>query len=221
MTERAPVSAPDVVVHRILPADEFSSLDEYVAAGGGAGRTLALDMDAASLIDVVTTSGLRGRGGAGFPTGTKWSTVAGASASDALPTTVVVNGAEGEPGTFKDRAILRANPYAVLEGAVIAARAVGAPTAVIALKASFAREVERVERAIAEMEAAGWVDRGVLSVFRGPRRVPLRRGNGDCSRPSPGVLRSRASPRRGVAAQPRSSRTLTTPRATAGSPPRS
>ena len=76
---------------------------------------------------------------------------------------------EGEPGTFKDRAILRANPYSVLEGALIAARAVGAPTAVIALKSTFAREIERVAEAIAEMEAAGWVDRGVLTVFQGPR----------------------------------------------------
>ena len=168
MENRVPASPPDVVVHRVLPVGRHRSLDDYVDAGGGAGRRVALDTDAARLIDIITQSGLRGRGGAGFPTGTKWSTVAGL-ASDALPTTVVVNGAEGEPGTFKDRAILRANPYAVLEGALIAARAVGAPTAVIALKATFVPEIERVEAAIAEMEAAGWVDRGVLSVFRGPR----------------------------------------------------
>ncbi len=168
MDQRAPASAPDAVVHRVLPIGVHRRLDDYVAAGGGAGRRVALDLDAAALIDVVTQSGLRGRGGAGFPTGAKWTTVAGL-ASEALPTTVVVNGAEGEPGTFKDRAILRANPYAVLEGAVIAARAVGAPTAIIALKSTFAREVERVEAAITEMEVAGWVDRGVLSVFQGPR----------------------------------------------------
>jgi NADH:ubiquinone oxidoreductase subunit F (NADH-binding) len=159
---------PDVVVHRVLPVGRLRSLDDYITAGGGAGRRVALDTSAAELIDIIDRSGLRGRGGAGFPTATKWSTVAGL-ASDVLPTTVVVNGAEGEPGTFKDRAILRANPYAVLEGALIAARAVGAPTVVIALKSTFALEVERVEEAIAEMEAAGWVDRGVLSVFQGPR----------------------------------------------------
>ena len=168
MDRRVPGSAADAVVHRVLPIGRHRSLDDYVAAGGGAGRRVALDLDAAALIEVVTQSGLRGRGGAGFPTGAKWTTVA-ALASDTLPTSVVVNGAEGEPGTFKDRAILRANPYAVLEGAVIAARAVGAPTAVIALKSTFADEVERVETAIGEMEAAGWVDRGVLSVFQGPR----------------------------------------------------
>ena len=168
MAKRVPISAPDVVVHRVLPIGQHRSLDDYVAAGGGAGRSVALDSDAAALIDIVTQSGLRGRGGAGFPTGTKWSTVAGL-ASDVLPTTVVINGAEGEPGTFKDRAILRANPYAVLEGALIAARAVGAPTAIVALKATFTQEIRRVEDAIAEIEAAGWVDRGVLSVFQGPR----------------------------------------------------
>jgi NADH-quinone oxidoreductase subunit F len=161
-------SNPNVVVHRVLPMGRHRSLDDYVAAGGGAGRRVALDTEAVRLIDIVHQSGLRGRGGAGFPTGTKWSTVA-ALASDELPTTVVVNGAEGEPGTFKDRAILRANPYSVLEGALIAARAVGAPTAVIALKSTFTRETERVAEAIAEMEAAEWVDRGVLSVFQGPR----------------------------------------------------
>ncbi|MGH9135840.1 MAG: NADH-ubiquinone oxidoreductase-F iron-sulfur binding region domain-containing protein, partial [Acidimicrobiales bacterium] len=70
---------------------------------------------------------------------------------------------------FKDRAILRANPYAVLEGALIAARAVGAPAVVVALKETFTREIERVQQAIAEMEHEGWIDRGVFSVFAGPR----------------------------------------------------
>lgn len=155
------------MVRRILPDRPYTSLDEYAVAGGGAGLRLALDRDATSLIDVITRSGLRGRGGGGFPTGTKWATVAGL-ASPSLPTTVVVNGAEGEPGTFKDRTILRTNPYAVLEGATIAARAVGAPTIVVAVKASFTRESERVRRAIAELEDAGWIDRGVCSVVEGP-----------------------------------------------------
>ena len=74
-------------------------------------------------IDRVLESGLRGRGGAGFPTGRKWQTVA-ENHSPSAPTTVIVNAAEGEPGTFKDRTILRRNPYLPLEGALIAARAV-------------------------------------------------------------------------------------------------
>jgi NADH-quinone oxidoreductase subunit F len=154
--------------HRVLPAAPFATLDDYLAAGGGTGLRRALDEDPDVLIDMVTESGLRGRGGAGFPTGTKWRTVADYR-SDTLPTTVVVNGAEGEPGTFKDRAILRYNPYAVLEGAVIAARAVGAPSIVVAVKETFTRERDRLRDAIREFEEHGLVDAGVISVVAGPR----------------------------------------------------
>ena len=84
-------------------------------------------------------SGLRGRGGAGFPTGTKWRTIL-SFASDVLPTTVVVNAAEGEPGTYKDRLLLERNPYAVLEGAMIAAHVAGATTVTIATKRRFPQD---------------------------------------------------------------------------------
>lgn len=119
------------------------------------------------LIDRLTASGLRGRGGAGFPTGAKWRTVRDNSSSVA-PTTVVVNGAEGEPGTFKDRTILRCNPYHVLEGALIAALAVDANLVVVALKGRFTTEVDRVRTAITELEAAGWCDAVAIIVFEGP-----------------------------------------------------
>jgi NADH:ubiquinone oxidoreductase subunit F (NADH-binding) len=124
-------------------------------------------MDPAELIALVDASGLRGRGGAGFPTGRKWRTVA-EMASAVLSTSVVVNGAEGEPGTFKDRAILRAAPHRVIEGALIAARAVGANGAVIAVKESFTTERQRLEAAAAEMERAGWFGDLDVSVFAGP-----------------------------------------------------
>src|ERR1700694_2502092 len=113
------------LVHRVLYPEPIVSLDEYLARGGGAGLEAALGMDPDALIAEVEASGLRGRGGAGFPTGTKWRTLREYHASS-VASTVAVNGAEGEPGTFKDRMILRTNPYAVIEGAVIAARAVGA-----------------------------------------------------------------------------------------------
>jgi NADH:ubiquinone oxidoreductase subunit F (NADH-binding) len=119
------------------------------------------------VVEELEASGLRGRGGGGFPTGTKWRTVA-SYASAAIPATVVVNGAEGEPGSFKDRAILRRNPYAVVEGALIAALAVGADRAVVALKATFGVERERLERAVAEVELAGWGGGVVLGVATGP-----------------------------------------------------
>jgi NADH:ubiquinone oxidoreductase subunit F (NADH-binding) len=88
--------------------------------------------------------------------------------SSVEPTTVVVNGAEGEPGTFKDRSILRKNPYHVVEGALIAALAVGADHVVFALKRSFEPEVARVRAAIAEVQAAGWASGVGLEVFEGP-----------------------------------------------------
>ena len=109
----------------MLFPEPITSLDEYRARGGGVGLEAALGRDPDSVISEVQASGLRGRGGAGFPTGVKWRTVRDYHAPD-FASTVVVNGAEGEPGTFKDRTILRVSPYPVIEGALIAARAVGA-----------------------------------------------------------------------------------------------
>src|SRR2546421_5712437 len=116
---------------------------------------------------VVEASGHGGRGGYGFPTGRKWRTVR-ENASDVLATTVVVNGAEGEPGTFKDRTIMRLDPYAVVEGALIAARAVGADSVVFGLKRTFVPEVSRMRAAIVEIQRAGWADGIDLDVFEGP-----------------------------------------------------
>ncbi|MGH3850253.1 MAG: NADH-ubiquinone oxidoreductase-F iron-sulfur binding region domain-containing protein, partial [Pseudonocardiaceae bacterium] len=113
------------------------------------------------------SSGLRGRGGAGFPTGRKWRTVADNSTGEA-PATVIVNAAEGEPGTLKDRTILRRNPYGVIEGALIAARAVGADFVIVATKQAFAGEVDRLREAIEQIEDAGWADDVGLTVFEGP-----------------------------------------------------
>ena len=155
------------LVHRVLPGRPVESLQDHVDRGGGKGLDAARQVDAETLIAEVEASGLRGRGGAGFPTGTKWRTVA-ENRSDELPTTVVVNGAEGEPGTYKDRTILAADPYSVIEGALIAARAVAARVVVFALKRSFTTVVERVRAAIAEVEAAGWSDGLTISVFEGP-----------------------------------------------------
>ena len=139
------------LVHRVLPAEPVASLGEYQPAGGGLALDAARRIGADTVIAEVEASGLRGPGGAGFPTGTKWRTIA-ANRSPELPTTVVVNGAEGEPGTYKDRTILRADPYSVIEGALIAALAVGAADVVIALKPG---EADRVAAAIREMEQPG------------------------------------------------------------------
>ena len=95
---------------------------------------------------------MRGRGGGGFPTGTKWRTVAGFS-TPARRATVVVNGAEGEPGSLKDRTLLVRNPYRVLEGALIAARTIDAHRVIVAIKASFDEEAGRLRAAIEEARA--------------------------------------------------------------------
>jgi len=154
-------------VHRVLPPKPIESLEEYVKARGGRGIEAARHEDAEMLIGEVEASGLRGRGGAGFPTGRKWRTVR-ENASDVLATTVVVNGAEGEPGTFKDRTIMRLDPYAVVEGAVIAARAVGARQVIFGLKRTFVPEISRMRAAIVEMKREGWTEGIDLVVFEGP-----------------------------------------------------
>ncbi|MGH9183331.1 MAG: NADH-ubiquinone oxidoreductase-F iron-sulfur binding region domain-containing protein [Acidimicrobiales bacterium] len=155
------------LVHRVLYPRPIISLEDYLARGGGKGIQAVGRMEPGAIIDRVAASGLRGRGGAGFPTGRKWQTVA-ENRSPVAPTTVVVNAAEGEPGTFKDRTILRRNPYLVVEGAVIAARAVGADLVIFAMKRSFEGEIERVRAAIEEVEGAGWSEGVGLVVFEGP-----------------------------------------------------
>jgi NADH-quinone oxidoreductase subunit F len=144
-----------------------ADLPAYERAGGGHGLDVARKLDPPAIVDEVEASGLRGRGGAGFPTGRKWRTVV-ANHSDVAPTTVVVNAAEGEPGSFKDRTILRTNPYRTLEGALIAARAVGADRIIVATKASFTTELARLRRAAAELADAGWTDGVSIEVFAGP-----------------------------------------------------
>ena len=151
---------------RVLAPSPVETLADYLASGGGAAHEAAR-RDPGAVIDAVEASGIGGRGGAGFSAGRKWRTVA-SLASPVFPSAVVVNAAEGEPGSFKDRAILRANPYHVLEGALVAARAIGADRIVVGLKRTFTREVPRVQQAIDEVQAAGWAEGIALSVFAGP-----------------------------------------------------
>ncbi|MEA3185290.1 MAG: NADH-quinone oxidoreductase subunit [Ilumatobacteraceae bacterium] len=157
----------DSVESRVLPAAPYDTLADYVNAGGGKGLEAARAVAADVVIEELAASGLRGRGGAGFPTGVKWRTIK-SFASSVLKTSVVVNAAEGEPGTFKDRTIIQRNPYAVIEGALIAARAMEASSIVIATKAAFADEVARLRAAIGEFGAAGWSDGIEFQVVEGP-----------------------------------------------------
>jgi NADH-quinone oxidoreductase subunit F len=129
-----------------------ASLEEYSASGGGEGLRRALTMSPDEVIEEITASGLRGRGGGGFPTGEKWDAIKRYGTGIRY---VVCNAAEGEPATFKDRTLLQMNPYRILEGISIAAYAVGAERAFLGLKEAFDVEATAATRAKGELEGAG------------------------------------------------------------------
>jgi NADH:ubiquinone oxidoreductase subunit F (NADH-binding) len=158
---------PVTLVHRVLPPEPYASLDEYLARGGGVGLANARNVEPVAIIDEIEASGLRGRGGAGFPTGVKWRTVA-AYASPAVRTTVVVNAAEGEPSTYKDRTIIQRNPYEVIEGALIAAIAIGATHIILATKEVFTAERARLAKAVEQFRAEGLVGDVQIEIVTGP-----------------------------------------------------
>jgi len=149
----------------LLPGQPVTSVAEWQGMGGGGGLGIARRLGPDDTIEELGAAGLRGRGGAGFPTARKWS---GVRASSGTHRYVVCNGAEGEPASFKDRAILRSNPYQVVEGLAIAAATIGAREAFICLKASFGPELARVRRAIEEMQAVGLAGDVPITVVAGP-----------------------------------------------------
>ena len=150
----------------LLPANPVTSVTEWVAIGGGQGLAKALDIGPAATIDVILASGLRGRGGAGFPVGRKWSSLRETAAGGTC--FVACNGSEGEPGTFKDRALLRRNAFQLIEGVAIASFAIGAQSAFIGLKAKYTQEHENLATALAEMEAAGLTAGIPITIVAGP-----------------------------------------------------
>jgi NADH:ubiquinone oxidoreductase subunit F (NADH-binding) len=151
---------------RILLTDEpVASVDEYLERGGGRGLAATRALAPDEVIEQVRRSGLRGRGGAGFPTGIKWRTVR----EDPCPTKYVVsNAAEGEPGTFKDRWLLRNNPFLVVEGLGIAAYAVGAQRAFIGIKAGFGPEIDQLTAAMKGMAEHDLVGPVPIELVQGP-----------------------------------------------------
>jgi NADH-quinone oxidoreductase subunit F len=151
-------------MERVLPREPIPDLAGYLAAGGGAGIERARSMGPDAVVDEVRRSGLRGRGGAGFPTGIKWR----GAAADQGPRAIVCNAAEGEPGTVKDRALITDAPYRVVEGIAIAALAVGAATAYLGIKRRFTGPIAAVERAASEMGEAGFLDGLDLRIVEGP-----------------------------------------------------
>ncbi len=136
-------------------------LDEYQANGGFAALQAALDRgEPERIIEVIAASGLRGRGGAGFPTGRKWAVVRAAKGAEKV---AIMNGDEGDPGAFMDRMIMESYPYRVLEGMAIAAFAVGARTGVLYIRAEYPLAVERMQAAIRKMEERNFLGKNILA----------------------------------------------------------
>lgn len=138
--------------HRDIP--DLHKFNVYKKNGGFAAFKKAVTkMESSQVIDEVKNSGLRGRGGAGFPTGMKWSFID----KNIWPHYVVANADESEPGTFKDRELMEMNPFQFLEGLAIASYAVGANVAYVYLRGEFWQIAESLDKQIAEMEEAGFL----------------------------------------------------------------
>jgi len=136
------------------------SIDDYIAAGGYQALHHALtEMKPSEVVEAITKSGLRGRGGAGFPTGLKWGTVAKSAGAKKY---VVCNGDEGDPGAFMDRSVLESDPHLVLEGMAIAAYAVGADHGFLYVRAEYPLAISRLQIAIKQAKALGLLGAGIF-----------------------------------------------------------
>ena len=135
------------------------NIDEAIGFGAFKGLKRALSMSPKEVIDEVLDAGLRGRGGAGFPTGRKWSF---AYANEADQKYVVCNGDEGDPGAFMDRSILEGNPFAVLEGMMIAGYAIGATEGYFYVRAEYPIAINRLRKAIEQMNKKGLLGDNIL-----------------------------------------------------------
>src|SRR4051794_10862814 len=134
------------------------TVDGYKKAGGYKALPKALNMEPGAIIDVVKASGLRGRGGAGFPTGNKWSFIP----KDAKQKYLTVNADESEPGTFKDRVLMEHDPHQLIEGSAICCYAVGASVCYIYIRGEYVRQAEILEAAIRDAYAAGILGKDVM-----------------------------------------------------------
>ena len=139
---------------------DSESLEEYLVSGGFRGLEKALfEMNPGEVVDVVDQSGLRGRGGGGFPTGTKWKQVARQKETMRY---VVCNGDEGDPGAFMDGSVMEGDPFRLIEGMMLAAYAVGAQVGYIYVRAEYPMSVKRLRHAIAELERVGLLGDNIL-----------------------------------------------------------
>ena len=161
MIEERPLFIPEqnIVLEHNADIDP-EVLEDYVKIEGFVALNHVLtEMTPAEVIDQLSRSGLRGRGGAGYPTGLKWQTVAKAPGT---PKYVICNGDEGDPGAFMDRTMIEGDPHRVLEGMLIAARAIGAQTGYIYIRAEYPLAVAALHEAIAQARDAGLVGKNIL-----------------------------------------------------------
>jgi NADH-quinone oxidoreductase subunit F len=148
-----------VVLSKYFGDREAISLDGWKKRGGYKALQTSLGMTPADIVNVVKDSGLRGRGGAGFPTGLKWSFM---KPGDGKPHYLCCNADESEPGTFKDREIMRWTPHALVEGCAIGSYAIGAETCYIYIRGEFTECITRVEAALKECYAAGILGKNAM-----------------------------------------------------------
>jgi formate dehydrogenase iron-sulfur subunit len=157
------LSSQDRVTFRRVGVIDPLSLDDFLAHGGGAGLRRALEKTPAEVVAEVKDSGLRGRGGAGFPAGIKWQTVLDAPLASADDRKYIAcNADEGDSGTFADRMLIEGDPYTLIEGMIIASYAVGAQQGYVYLRSEYPDAIATLNAAIEIMYAHGWLGQRVL-----------------------------------------------------------
>jgi len=200
----APHPRETLVLSKYFGDRDAIGLDGWRKRGGYVALEKALGMTPAEIVGIVKDSGLRGRGGAGFPTGLKWSFM---KPGDGKPHYLCCNADESEPGTFKDREIMRWTPHSLIEGCAIGSYAIGAETCYIYIRGEFTEPLERMEAAVREARAAGvigpnamgtgkrvdvWVHKGAGAYICGEETALMnslegRRGNPRIKPPFPAV----------------------------------
>ena len=151
------------------------SIDDYLEAGGYKAMEMVLhSMSPQEVIDEVTRSGLRGRGGAGFPTGVKWGFARKSPGSQKY---VICNADEGDPGAFMDRSVLESDPHSIIEGMLIAGYAIGASESYIYVRAEYPLAVQRLEIALAQARERGFIGEGILG-YDFDFNISIRQGAG-------------------------------------------
>ncbi len=148
--------------------------DQYAARGGYKGLANALSMSSEEVIENTKASGLRGRGGAGFPTGLKWSFIANKTGKKIL----VCNGDEGDPGAFMNRTIMESDPFRLIEGMTIAAYAIGAKEAIIYTRAEYPLAIETLSKAIAIAEKKGLLGKSIFGKTGFDLSISISKGAG-------------------------------------------